>query len=247
VKGTDLLLREKMQAADRVITISHFNRKYLLSFGVDEKKVSVFYQGLELERYPFEPAESHEVPLLIAGGGLEAKKGVDVFIRALATLKQRGVPFEARVFGDGEEKDNLSRLASSLNVEGHVSFIGSMPHRDVIQLFQQADIFVMAAVRAKNGSIDGLPNVLAEAMACGATVVASDFSGIPELVRNGEDGILFRAGDADALADALADLCGNPDLRTALSKSARRRVEDFFDLRKNILPLVSYFQDALDR
>jgi glycosyltransferase involved in cell wall biosynthesis len=157
------------------------------------------------------------------------------------------VPFEARIFGDGEERENLTRLASELNVQESVSFIGSMPHRDVIRLFQRADVFVMAAVRAKNGSIDGLPNVLAEAMACGATVVASDFSGIPEMVRNGKDGILFPTGDADALTDALVELCGNPHLRTALSSSARTRVEDFFDLRKNILPLVSYFQDALNR
>jgi glycosyltransferase involved in cell wall biosynthesis len=247
VKGTELLLREKMMAADRVITISDYNRKYLLSFGVEGDKVEVFYQGLELERYPFDEPESGEIPFLLAGGGLEAKKGLDVFIRALAQLAQRGVRFEAKIFGEGEEKESLEQLTSSLNLLGNVSFIGPMPHRDVIRLFQQADIFVMAAVRAKNGSIDGLPNVLAEAMACGATVVASDFSGIPELVRHGEDGILFPAGDADKLTDALAELCGNPELRISLSRNARKRVEDFFDLRKNILHLVNYFQDVLNR
>jgi glycosyltransferase involved in cell wall biosynthesis len=247
VKGTDLLLREKMQAADRVITISDYNRKYLLSFGVDDEKVEVFYQGIELERYPYVEAEPRKIPILVAGGGLEAKKGIDVFIRALGVLLKNGVRFEAKIFGDGEEKENLMQLASSLNLQREISFVGSMPHREVIRLFQQADIFVMPAVRAKNGSIDGLPNVLAEAMACGATVAASDFSGIPELVRKGEDGILFPAGNADKLADALTKLCGNPETRKSLSRSARRRVEDFFDLRKNILHLVNYFQDVLNR
>ncbi|MFH1755906.1 MAG: glycosyltransferase family 4 protein [Candidatus Latescibacterota bacterium] len=247
VKGTDLLLRDKMLAADRVITISDYNRKYLLSFGIDEDKVALFYQGLQLERYPFVVREPRQIPLFVAGGGLEEKKGVDIFLRALGALKKRGTSFDAKIFGDGEEKENLMRLASSLHLEGNVSFLGSMPHRDVIRLFQQADVFVMAAVRAKNGSIDGLPNVLAEAMACGATVVASDFSGIPELLRGGEDGILFPPGDDKALADALNELCSNPDLRAIYSKSARQRVEQFFDLPKNIQHLVGYFQDVLDR
>lgn len=246
-KGTDLLLKEKMLAADLVITISEYNRRYLISFGVDDEKVKVFYQGLELERYPFVETNTKEIPLVMAGGGLEAKKGVDVFVRALAVLKQRGVQLNAKIFGDGEEKEHLMQLAWSSGLEDTVSFVPSMPHRDAIRLFQQADIFVMAAVRAKNGSIDGLPNVLAEAMACGATVVASDFSGIPELVRIGEDGVLFPPGDANSLADALAELCGNPDLRARLSRSARKRVEDFFDLRKNILPLESYFRNVIDR
>jgi len=247
VQGTELFLAEKMRAADRVITISEFNRRHLLSLGADDDKVEVFYQGLQLERYPFMREAPRGIPLIVAGGGLEAKKGLDIFIRSLDVLRRRGIPFEAKIFGDGEEKDRLRHLAASLHLESVVSFIGSMPHRGVIWLFHQADVFVMAAVRAKNGSIDGLPNVVAEAMACGATVVASDFSGIPELVRVGRDGVLFPSGDVEKLADALAELCGDPELRISLSQSARRRVESFFDLSKNIESLSSYFQNSLRR
>ncbi|NIM20761.1 MAG: glycosyltransferase [Candidatus Latescibacteria bacterium] len=245
VKGTELLLAEKMRAADRVITVSNHNHGHLLSLGGPGDKVKVVYQGLELERYRFPEKAPREVPLIVAGGGLEPKKGVHIVLQALAELMMRGIRFEAEIFGDGPERLRLVQLALSLNLGTNVSFVGSMPHQGIIRLFQRADIFVMASIRARNGSMEGLPNVLAEAMACGATVVASRLSGIPELVRDGVDGILVPAGDAIMLADSLVNLLLDNELRRRLSLNGRKRVEAFFDLRNNISPLAEYFEQAL--
>ena len=141
----------------------------------------------------------------------------------------------------------LTGLVNSLGLSDEITFLGELPHREVIRYFQRADIFVMAAVRAPNGSVDGLPNVVAEAMACGAAVVASRLTGIPELVRDRKDGILFPPGDVSGLTDAIAELLSRPDLRADMIRQARRRVEMFFDLKRNITPLADYFQESLAR
>ena len=247
VRGNELFLKEKMMAADRVMTVSNYNRDYLISLGGLADRVQTVYQGLEIERYGYVEAVSEGPPLIATGGALIPKKGVHLTIEALARLKERGIRFRAEIFGDGDERERLAGQARSLGLSDEVSFLGSLPHRDVIQYFQRADIFVMAAVRAPNGSVDGLPNVVAEAMACGAAVAASSLTGIPELVRDRIDGVLFPPGDVAALAEVIEELIAKPQLRIELARQARQRVETFFDLRQNITPLAEYFHESLAR
>jgi colanic acid/amylovoran biosynthesis glycosyltransferase len=246
-RGSDLFLKEKMAAAERVITISNYNREYLIGLGGPASRIWTVYQGLEMDRYDYVEKKADGPPLIAVGGALEPKKGVHLTLEALASLKARGGRFRIEIFGNGPDRQRLAELVCSLGLSDEASFLGGLPHREVIRLFQRADIFILAAIRAPNGSMDGLPNVVAEAMACGAAVVASRLSGIPELIRDRTDGILFPPGDIPLLAEAVGELLDKPTLRIELARQARRRVETFFDLKYNITPLAEYFRTSLRR
>jgi glycosyltransferase involved in cell wall biosynthesis len=241
VEGNELLLPEKLEAADAVFTCTEYNQSYLRQMCVHKEKVRLMYHGLELSRYPYEEPGNEEV-LIAAGGSLIPQKGLDVLLRALMILDRGGHSFKAVIFGRGPEKSRLLRLHRELSLGDTVEFRDAMPHEEVIRLLQRADVFVMPSISAKKRFVDGLPNVLGEAMACGAAVVASRISGIPELIEDGLTGLLVEPNDADALAAALARVMKDEELMKNLAAEARKRVEEKFDIRMNIEPIADYFR-----
>jgi glycosyltransferase involved in cell wall biosynthesis len=114
-----------------------------------------------------------------------------------------------------------------------------------MQLYAAAAVVAAPCVVGSDGNRDGLPTVLVEAMALAVPVVASDVTGIPELVHNGQTGILVSAGDAGALADGLQRVLEDPESAAHLARRARERVERDFDLRRNVGRLRGLFEEAL--
>ena len=244
VDGNELLLREKVERADRVFTCTKHNKLRLAEFG-PEAKIEVMYHGIDIEGYEFEPANKLSPPLILAGTSLVPQKGFDDLISALAILHRDGVQFQAQILGRGVLRDALQSQISRLGLEDLVKLIGNRTHHDVKELMRQATVFVMPSKRAPRGFIDGLPNVIAEAMACGACVVATRFSGIPELVEDGVNGLLVEPGDHEALAGAIAKALENPATRSEMIARARAKVEEVFDLQSNVKPIADYFERLL--
>ena len=203
------------------------------------------YHGIEIDRYGFEATKSLSPPLVLAGTSLVPQKGLDDVIAALAILRRNGVSFRAEIIGQGSQRKALESQIAAEGLKDIVELIGTRTHRDVIDLMRQAAVFVMASKRASGGFIDGLPNVVAEAMACGACVVGTRFSGIPELVDDGVDGLLVEPGDYGALAGAIGRVLGDSGLRETLSRNARGKVESTFDLQRNVEPIADYFEQIL--
>jgi glycosyltransferase involved in cell wall biosynthesis len=106
--------------------------------------------------------------------------------------------------------------------------------------------YCLPCVPAPDGDIDGLPQMLMEAMACGLPAVSTDLVGIPDLVRDGETGLLAPPGDAEALAAALARLAADPDLAARLAAAGRAHVEAAFDIETCLEPLVARYRAALE-
>jgi len=242
VDGNELLLREKIAAAGRVFTCTRYNKERLARFGPAEK-IEVMYHGIDTARYEF--SGERVAPVVLAGGSLTPQKGLDDLIRALGLLARSGVEFQARIFGEGPERRALGALIASEGLGAAVTLVGTRPHAGVIDLMREAAVFVMPSKYAARGYIDGLPNVIAEAMACGAAVVATRFSGIPELVEHEENGLLVEPGDVEGMRDAVARLLADGDLRSRLRHRARERVVDMFDIRRNVVPLADYFERVL--
>jgi len=103
-------------------------------------------------------------------------------------------------------------------------------------------IYCLPCVWAPDGDVDGLPQMLMEAMACGLPAVSTNLVGIPDLVEHEHTGLLVEAGDVDALADALERLAGDRDLRHRLAIAGRERVIDTFDLDRCLEPLFRIFR-----
>jgi colanic acid/amylovoran biosynthesis glycosyltransferase len=226
-------LRRKLEAAAAVVTVSDFNAAYLrATFGAAAARVRRVYNGLELDRFPYaEPrARGRRV---VAVGRLVEKKGFEVLIEAAALLSARGVDFTVDLIGGGELEQPLQRRVGELGLGGRVRLRGPRPQAEIVRAVSEAAAFAAPCVVGRDGNRDGLPTTLLEAMAVGTPCVSTHVTGIPELVRDGETGLLVPQNDAAALATALERLLEDPALRVSLAARARRRIEEDFDARRN--------------
>ncbi|HOX39025.1 MAG TPA: glycosyltransferase [Candidatus Brocadiia bacterium] len=227
----------KAQRASLIITCTQANRIHLTSIcGVEtEAKSRVIYHGTDPGI--FKPAERkgrpEEPPLILTGGRLVPKKGFDTLIRACAKLRDTGRPFRCCILGEGEERRRLEGLTSELSLGQKVTFVGMVPHGSMEDYLNRADIVVAPSIIAADGDRDGIPNILVEAMACGKPVVASRLSGIPELVSDGETGLLVPPGDPGALFDALVRPLDDPVMGARMGKAGRAKVLREFNAERN--------------
>lgn len=153
---------------------------------------------------------------------LVEKNGVDYLVRAMPKVV-RQVP-EARLLiaGDGPQRSELEELVDALDVADAVRFLGNVPRRDIPRVTNSSDVAVLPSLKEAT-SIAGL-----EAMACGKPLVGTQVGGIPEIIADGETGLLVPPEDPDALADAIVRLGLRPDERREMAKNARARVEAEF-------------------
>ena len=178
---------------------------------------------------------------------LTAKKGLPTVFAALARLKEAGLAFTYTLIGDGDERrETLDRIAA-LGLADRTRWLGTLPHDVVRDHYRQADLFVLGCEIAANGDRDGIPNVLAESLAMGVPVVATRVSAIPEIITDGETGLLVAPGRPDQMAAAMVRALEEPDLRRRIVDAGRRRVRESFDNEKLVQDLVPLFKDHLSR
>lgn len=231
------VIRRHLQAATFAATCTGYNAVYLRTMAphIPSGKVRLVYHGIDLELFnrsaaAGERAPSAARPLILSVGRLVPKKGHEDLIRACAALHNRGVAVECVIVGSGPLQEALESEIVSHGLERVVSLRGAMTHARLIELYRRADLFVLAPRIAENGDRDGIPNVIAEAMAVGVPVIASDISGIPELVRDGQTGLLVPSRAPAALAAAIENLLADRALAGRLAGEARRRLELDFNL-----------------
>lgn len=164
-----------------------------------------------------------DAPLLLGVGRMATKKGFHVLMRALPDLLAAHRQAHVVLAGGGDRLEELRAAASPWPERVHLP--GAVRHDELPDLYRAADIFVMPAVHDPKGNVDGLPNVVLEAMASGLPVVASEVSGIPLAVATEKTGLLVPEGDAGALAVALSRLLANPAEARGMGGRGRRRAE----------------------
>lgn len=198
------------------------------------RKVRLLYHGLELRDYAdIRPPTSGQIAL-VSVGQLKEKKGLRHLVSAAAILREQGLRIECRIVGDGPLREDLNAQVSERSLGDQVMLVGARPHPEVVNLYRQSHIFVLPCVVADDGDRDGIPNAILEAMASGLAVVSTPVSGIPEVVRDGETGLLVPPGDADALAGAIRRLIEDADLRRRLGDAGRALVTREFDAERNV-------------
>ena len=228
-------LRGKLAEAATVITVSDHNAEHLrpLEPAADVHRV---YNGVELSRYPYSSPRERP-PRILGVGRLVEKKGFELLVEACAALARRSTDFDCAIVGAGPLEEELRERIRRLGVGDHVRLLGPRTQEEVARLLQGAAVLAVPSVVASDGNREGLPTVLVEAMALGTPCVGTDVTGIPELVRDGDNGLSVPQRDPDALAAALGRLLGDSALRERLAVSARRRVEADFDIDRNAVRL----------
>ena len=173
-------------------------------------------------------------------------------MHAIALAKPDVPELSLDLVGEGAEQDALVQLSDDLGLSHDVRFHGPLSSQQVRALLYDCDLFVLAAVRTRvasfrTGYMDGIPVSLMEAMATGLPVVATSISGIPELVMDGQTGILVTDGDVQALAGAIVRLCKEPGLGIQLARRARSLVVERFNLDVESERLATLFESAMPK
>ncbi len=227
------VIQRRARAASFVATCTGYNAHYLrdLLGPGQANKINLVYHGIDLTHFARRAEEPIQTtPLILSVGRLVPKKGHDDLIEACAKLRDVGHQFRCMIVGAGPLRDTLTSLIAKHDLQTLVTLEGAMTHASLIDLYRQANIFALAPCIAEDGDRDGIPNVIAEAMAIGVPVVSTDVSGIPEVVRDGETGLLVPPRDPSALADAIGRLLDNPAYAVNLASAARILLETDFDL-----------------
>lgn len=236
--------RRKLEDAAGVVTVSDYNLRYLReNYGPAAERMRRVYNGLDLQRFTYK-APLHRLPKIVAVGRLVEKKGFADLIGACATLAASGWRFTCEIVGSGELEADLRGRIEQSGAGGIVRLIGPRPQAEVVRLVQEAAAFVAPCVLGEDGNRDGLPTVLLEAMALGTPVVSTDVTGIPEVLRDGETGLLVPQRNPAALAGVISRLTRDSTLRIRLADRARRLIETDFNVHANAAHLREIFAQS---
>jgi glycosyltransferase involved in cell wall biosynthesis len=245
------LLRRKLLAAKFAVTCTEANVRHLESIA-PEATVHRVYHGLNADFSRLMGEEAMPAPgpngtlRLLGVGRLVAKKGFDTVVDACGLLDRRGVPFEAVIVGpDDDAGPALRARISELGLGDRIRLEGQMSQAELLEEYRRASAFCLPCRVLDNGDRDGIPNVLAEAMACGAPVVTTPISGIPEIVRDGVNGLFVQPDDPESLAAAVMRLREDRALASRISEEAAATVQRELDGERLALTLQSLFREAI--
>lgn len=235
------------QVGDYFLANCEFFRQKAIRLGCDPDQISVHFSGLDISKFSFKPRilNSDGKIRVVTTGRLVEKKGIEYVIRAIAQLIDRYPKIEYHIIGDGPLRSQLEQLIQTLKVGHVVKILGWKNEREIIEILDQAHIFVAPSITAAGGDQDAPINVLKEAMAMGLPVISTDHGGIPELVEEGVSGLLVPERDVEALVEKLGDLMQHPDRWAEMGHAGRICVETHFDLDKLNDRLVELYQELL--
>ena len=243
-RSDQLFLDPVVAEARDVVTISEFNRRYLLERApVAPERLHVIHCGVSPADFAFRPRElPAEGAIRIACvASMIEHKGQRHLLEALAgddpTLRRMTLDLA----GDGPLRPALEDTARRLGIEDRVTFHGSLPEEAVAALLDRSHVFALPSVIGGDGRMEGLPVALMEALAAGLPTVATRISGIPELVRDGETGWTVPPGDPEALRGALLEIASSPGEVARRAAQGRALVEREFDIERTAAELAAVF------
>jgi glycosyltransferase involved in cell wall biosynthesis len=238
VRGTDRL-------ADAIVVNCEFVRKHLEEDeGVPPGRIQLCYNGIDLEE--FRPGDSPR-PAALAPDTfvigvvctLRPEKGLLTLLDAFARVRRARAVMKLVLVGSGSMLETLQSRAAALGISGDCVFAGATEH--VAEWLRAMDIFVLPSLS------EALSNSLMEAMACGCCSVASDIGGNPELIRSGETGLLFEAGDVAGLGTALELLIANDGLRRRLGQAGTQSIQRHFSNQASAERMGEIYADLIER
>lgn len=230
------LLKQKVRRSAFFATISEFNRRALIGMGCDGEKIEIVRCGIDQTDFQYrgEQRSTNEQLRIGSLGRLVPKKGFHTLLESCASLKEQGIDYVLEIAGDGPLLDALQSQADSLDLGGQVKFMGALPHNQVSEWMKSLDVFALACCEDENGDVDGIPVVLMEAMAIGVPVITTDVSGLPELVKHGETGLVGQPEAAAGIVELLRQISSSDDLREELAKKAKAHVDQEFTIQANV-------------
>jgi colanic acid/amylovoran biosynthesis glycosyltransferase len=247
--GSDLLLHSayldtKLKNCSFCLTVSAYNRWHILMHypEVPQRKIMVQRMGVDpLQSMDFAArgAASSSCPIILAVGRLHPVKDHAFLIRACRRLKDRGMTFLCLIAGEGPERTALERLICRLDLQREVALLGHVPHHQLDSYYVMANLVVLTS------RSEGVPLALMEAMVRERTVLAPAITGIPELVKEGQTGFLYRSGSLQDFVARVETICNSQSALELVRRAARQHVLRHYNREKNLTAFGNVFLDRM--
>lgn len=236
------IIRHTFRKADRILSTSHIMAVEIEKYSGKEITITPF--GIDIRHFAPQAGKAgivREGFVLGMVKSLEKVYGQETLLEAMALLKkdEPALVLRAVLTGTGSEESKLKQKCRQLGLEGSVEFTGWVSPADLPDVFNSMDIFVNASLSESFGV-----SVL-EASACGLPVIASDTGGLPEVLVNGETGLLFPAGDVKALAEKIRVLSGDSSMRQRMGENGRKMVTERYELGICVQKMVNVYRSLL--
>ncbi|MFL6541948.1 MAG: glycosyltransferase family 4 protein [Chthoniobacterales bacterium] len=226
-----------IESAEAVLTVSDFAVGALQErYPNAAKKIHRIYNGIDVSAFPLATFH-HAVAKIVSIGRLIEKKGFRDLIDACAILARKGAVFSAEIIGEGPLESDLRGRIAQHGLESKVSLPGPLPQSEIAPRLATATMFVLPCRTEATGGTDNLPTVIMEAMAAGLPVVSTRVAGVPEMVADGQTGLLVSEGDVTGLASAMATIANDQNLARTLGTRGRQVAIEKFSIDKNVAQL----------
>jgi len=210
--------------ADAMVCVSGDMTRQMVETGIDPRKIHTILNGIDTSFFSF--ARPNPGTNAVTVARLSPEKDIGTLIRAVAIIRETCPSFQLEIAGDGVCMAELQTMVRELGLEDQVRFLGQVC--DVRAVLERSSLFILPSLR------EGVSLTLLEAMACGLPVVATRVGGTPEVVVDGETGLLVLSGSHEELARAVLSLLQDPDGSRRMGEAARRRIEQYFDISRMI-------------
>jgi len=235
--------------ADQILSVSNALRLSAEKIDKPKRQIEVIYNGCEIPdsvkndggrgelRTQLGISESDFAILFV--GSIERDKGIYELINSFISLSAKYTHLHLILVGDGPDRQAVQNILTSGGTNRNVHVLGKRSHQEVFQWLKASDLFVLPTYN------EGLPNALLEAMACGLPVIATKVGGIPEVVKDGENGILIEAKDVNVLYQAINKILTNTDAAKKMGKTAHALIEQEFSWQNNVQKMIKIYNKLI--
>lgn len=239
--------RKLFKEGDLFIACSEQMRKDLVGMGCPEEKSRTYYLGVDLSKLKYKRRSvnaGEPLQVLMCGRFIE-KKGFIYGLRAFHQVLGEHGSIKLKIIGSGPKEEEIKEYIKKHSLENSVSLLGNRTYNEYIDELYRSHVMMSPSITAGSGDQEGLPMVLIEAQATGMPVIATNYAGIPELIDDGVNGYLAREKSIDDLAGALNKMLDHPELVEKFGGAGRSRVEERFDLLKQVRKLESKYKELI--
>lgn len=223
---------------------SNYMKNQLIELGFPQQKISIVRFGVELNETVFNenPPSAHKIMMV---GRMVEKKGFEYGIRAISSLRKRGLKPDVNIYGYGPQMAILKELTINLGISDQVHFHGYQPFKNILEAHHHHSMLLAPSVTAKDGDMEGLPNTILEAMAQGTPVVASRHAAIPEVIDDRKTGFLVEEKNVEGLADIVERIMQNEFDLHKIRRNARKEIEKKYGIQRMVREVETIYDKTI--